>query len=416
MAPRPLLPSFRYHPAAGELDPAECRLPWPEPRLEGVDLPPGVVGELARERGSRVPGRLVASAKSWLSHAAVDRTAAILPWGAEAGIDRISPVAACAGYLAHVRGAWDQAHPNHPLAEQDVILTLPASFDEDARALTVEAARLAGLERLHLLEEPQAACYAWIDRHRETLAEALGETRLLLVVDVGGGTTDLTLIRVEPGTDPPRLTRIAVGEHLMLGGDNMDLAIAHRVESRLGGRIATGQLAQLVQQCRDAKERLLAADAPESTPVTLLAAGSRLVGGARSTELTRAEVDELLDGFLPRVGPDATPQRRRGAIVEFGLPYAADPAISRHLAAFLHRHAEVAAEALETGEGPPMPDAVLLNGGVFHAHALRRRLLAQLADWRGSPPRLLDNPDPDRAVAYGAVAYGLARRGRGLKI
>lgn len=406
VAARPLLPSYRYHPAADELAAADRTLPWPAPELER-DLPVGVIGELARERGAKVPGRLIASAKSWLSHAAVDRGAAILPWGADASLGKVSPLAASAGYLAHVRAAWDHGTPDYPLADQDVVLTLPASFDEDARALTVEAARLAGLERIHLLEEPQAACYAWIDRYRDRLAETLGDTRLLLVIDVGGGTTDLSLIRVEPDGDTPRLTRVAVGDHLMLGGDNMDLAIAHRIEQRLGGagKLGTGELAQLVQQCRAAKERLLAAGGPESTTVTLLGGGSRLIGGARSAELGRAEVLELLDGFLPRVVVDARPSRRRGAIVEFGLPYAADPAISRHLAAFLSRQA-----------GSELPDALLLNGGVFHAELPRRRLLEQLGEWRGAPPRLLDNPEPDRAVARGAVAYGLARRGKGLRI
>ncbi len=406
VAARPLLPSFRYHPTEGELNSADRTLPWPAPELER-ELPLGVVGELARELGAKVPGRLIASAKSWLSHAAVDRSAAILPWGGDERIGKLSPLAVSASYLAHVRAGWDQRFPDHPLGQQDLILTLPASFDEDARALTVEAARLAGLEQVHLLEEPQAACYAWIDRHRQQLSEALGDTRLLLVVDIGGGTTDLTLIRVESTDDGPRLTRIAVGDHLMLGGDNMDLAIAHHVEQRLGEtrKLGAGQLAQLVQQCRAAKERLLAPDGPESTTVTLLGGGSRLVGSARSAELSRAEVLDLLDGFLPRVAADAQPTRRRGAIVEFGLPYAADPAISRHLASFLTRQAE-----------PGLPDALLLNGGVFHAELLRQRLLEQLADWRGVPPRLLANPDPDRAVACGAVAYGLARRGKGLRI
>ncbi len=417
VAARPLLPSLRYHPTLEELPAGDRQLPWPEPDL-GEPLPAGIIGELARELGSRVPGRLVASAKSWLSHAAVDRTAAILPWGADPSVGKISPLAASASYLAHIRAAWDLHFPDHPLADQDLILTLPASFDEDARALTVAAARLAGLERVHLLEEPQAACYAWLADHRGQLAMALGDSRLLLVVDVGGGTTDLTLIRIDPGKSEPRLTRIAVGNHLMLGGDNMDLAIAHRIEQRLSqDRLATGQLAQLVQQCRSAKERLLAEDAPEAVTVTLLGGGGRLVGGARSAELSRAEVLELADGFLPLTGIDQHPQRRRGALVEFGLPYAADPAISRHLAAFLQRHAESARAALGLPDGTtPVPDAVLLNGGVFHAHALRRRLLELLGHWRGAPLQLLDTPHPDRAVAHGAVAYSLARGGHGVRI
>ncbi|MDG4606889.1 MAG: hsp70 family protein [Candidatus Contendobacter sp.] len=419
VAARPLLPSVRYHPAAGELAAADIQLPW-------VFVDPGAVahvilGELARERGARTPGRLVASAKSWLSHVGVDRTAPILPWGAAEGVAKVSPVAASASTLAYIRAAWNQRFPRQPLERQELVLTVPASFDEAARALTVEAARWAGLPQLRLLEEPQAACYDWLHRHRADVATALGESRLLLVCDVGGGTTDLTLIQIESGESGPRLTRIGVGDHLMLGGDNMDLTLARTVETRLGGgRLNAGELSQLLQQCRGAKERLLAPDAPERTSVTVLGSGTRLIGGARSAELSRAEAQALLvDGFLPQVGSAERPQGRRAAVVEFGLPYAADPAISRHLAAFLAQHADACRRAL--GERalpshPPMPDAVLLNGGVFHGSALANRLLDILAGWRGAPLALLDNPEPDLAVARGAVAYGLARRGQGLRI
>lgn len=419
MAARPLLPSVRYHPADGELAAADVRLPWPFADPGGVaDV---IVGELARERGSRTPGRLVASAKSWLSHAGVDRTAPILPWGAAEDIARVSPVAASAGTLAYSRAVWNHRFPRQPLERQEVVLTVPASFDEAARALTVEAARLAGLPQLRLLEEPQAACYDWLRRHRGDVVAALGESRLLLVCDVGGGTTDLTLIRIEPDEAEPRLTRIGVGEHLMLGGDNMDLTLARTVETRLGGgRLSAGELSQLLQQCRNAKERLLAADAPERVSVTVLGGGARLIGGARAAELSRDEVRALLvDGFLPRVESEERPQSRRAAVVEFGLPYAADPAISRHLAAFLTQHAEACRRALgerTPANRPPMPDAVLLNGGVFHGAALTERLLEILSDWRGGVLLRLDNPEPDLAVARGAVAYGLARRGQGLRI
>ncbi len=423
VAPRPLLPSFRYHPAAGELAPGDSQLPWPEPDL-GEDLPPAVLGTLARELGSKVPGRLITSAKSWLSHPSVDRTAAILPWGSTADTDKISPLHVSAGYLAHVRCAWNQRFPRHPLERQDVILTLPASFDEGARTLTVEAARLAGLPRVRLLEEPQAACYDWLHRHRNELDTVLGNIRLLLVCDVGGGTTDLTLIQVG-GTEPePRLDRIGVGDHLMLGGDNMDLAIAHLAEQRLvstGARLGAARLAQLMQQCRAAKERLLAPDAPETATVTLLGSGARLIGGARSVELTRAEIQSMVvDGFFPGTDPAERPHTRRSAIVEFGLPYVADAAVSRHLAAFLDQHARVAREALGSQVPPegtlPVPDAVLLNGGVFHSTTLAQRLLDTLARWRGSPVTVLDNADPDLAVARGAVAYAVALRGQGVRI
>nr|HNH65035.1 Hsp70 family protein [Thauera aminoaromatica] len=438
LAARTLLPSVRYHPAAGELDPATLRLV--ASAGEGQGAPPAVLGEAvvgqyARELGAQVPGRLVASAKSWLSHAGVDRNAAILPWGAAEDVPKVSPVVASASYLAHVRAAWNRQHPGAALENQDIVLTVPASFDEGARALTLEAARLAGLPRLRLLEEPQAAFHDWLFRHREQLAAELAQSRLLLVCDIGGGTTDLTLIQVEPAADglsPPRLTRIGVGDHLMLGGDNMDLALAHLVEKRLlagGERLSAAQLAQLVQRCRAAKEQLLAADAPEELKVTLLGAGSRLIGAARSTALRCDEVLRLVvDGFLPLVGADEAPARRRAAIVEFGLPYPADPAISRHLAAFLRRHGQVSRVALgmpgtgadrdadgdadEAAAPLAIPDTLLLNGGVFRADAISARLEGLLAHWRGAPPRVLHNDAPDLAVARGAVAFALVRAAR----
>ncbi len=421
VAARQLLPSARYHPTAAESAAGELQGPWPA-AAEGDDIP-AVIGSLARELGARVPGRLVASAKSWLSHAGVDRTAAILPWGAGDDVAKVSPVVASASYVAHVRAAWNARFPDAPLERQDIVLTVPASFDDGARALTVEAARLARLPKLRLLEEPQAAFHDWLFRHRDGLAAELEHSRLVLVCDVGGGTTDLTLIRVEPGTAGglPRLTRIGVGDHLMLGGDNMDLALAHLVERRLGSddaRLSAARFSQLVQRCRVAKEQLLAANAPDRVSVTLLGAGAKLVGAARSTELGRDEVERLVvDGFLPLEHADETPRRRRGGIVEFGLPYPADPAISRHLAAFLQRHAAVARAALgddAPADSPtPVPDTVLLNGGVFRARTLAERLEHILAHWRGARPRVLHNDEPDVAVARGAVAYALVRAGIG---
>jgi len=307
VAPRPLLPSLRYHLAPGELAEGDRPLPWPPDPFTGA-LPDAVLGELARGLGSKVPGRLVASAKSWLSHPAVDRDAAILPWGAPPAVPRVSPVDASASYLAHVRSAWIHAFPGYPLEAQHVVLTVPASFDEVARSLTVEAARRAGLPRVHLVEEPQAACYDWLARHRGELASTLEGVRALLVCDVGGGTTDLTLIQVAWEGGSPQLLRVAVGDHLMLGGDNMDLALAHLAEARIltsGERLGAAQLSQLVQQCRRAKERLLGLQAPDSAAVTVLGTGARLIGEARSTELTRDEVRQLvLEGFLPSVDPD----------------------------------------------------------------------------------------------------------------
>ena len=417
-----LLPSARYHPAPGELSPGDLPLPWPDAGKH--DTPPAVVGRLARTLGAQVPGRLVSSAKSWLSHASVDRLAPILPWGAPDEVGKISPVAASASYLAHVRAAWNQRFPDAPLEKQDVVLTVPASFDDGARALTLEAARIARLPALRLLEEPQAAFYDWLFQHRATLGDALADTRLVLVCDVGGGTTDLTLIKVHIEDGEPRLTRVGVGNHLMLGGDNMDLALAHRVESRLATeqtRLSAASLSQLVERCRVAKEQLLGDDAPDTVPITLLGAGARLVGGARTTHLSRQEVGQIVvDGFFPAAGPDELPRRSRAAIVEFGLPYAADPAITRHIAAFLARFAAQSRDALgmqDAAASPlPVPDTLLLNGGVFRARALAERLASSLGAWRQQPLHVLQNDQPDVAVARGAVAYGLARAGRAPRI
>ncbi|MFP4852791.1 Hsp70 family protein [Paraburkholderia sp. BR14264] len=442
VAARPLLPSVRYQAADGELSAADLQLPWSAGARaasgQGKDTgQPAVVGRLARLLGAQVPGRLVASAKSWLSHASVDRVAPILPWGAPDDVRKISPLDASASYLAHVRAAWNQHFPKAPLEQQDVVLTVPASFDEGARALTVEAARLAGLPSLRLLEEPQAAFYDWLFRHRDTLADELSQTRLVLICDVGGGTTDLTLIEVGLTDDgEPRLTRVGVGNHLMLGGDNMDLALAHLVEARLLGgtggaaqapqRLSAASLSQLVERCRVAKEQLLGAQAPESAPVTLLGAGSKLIGGARTAQVTRAEVEQIIvDGFFPRVAADQRPGRPRGAIVEFGLPYATDAAVTRHIAAFLERFAAQSRKALGADSGAPdasgtaalpVPDTLLLNGGVFRADALSRRLADTLGGWRGAPLHVLHNDNPDVAVARGAVAYTLARAGFAPKI
>jgi hypothetical protein len=375
-----------------------------------------------------VAGRLVSSAKSWLCHAAVDREAAILPWGAPEGVPKISPVAASESYLSHVRASWNATHPRHPLEQQEVVLTVPASFDEAARALTLSAATRAGLPRVRLLEEPQAAFYDWLDRHRDSLAEDLSGVRLALVVDVGGGTTDLTLVHVELRESGPRLTRIAVGEHLMLGGDNMDMTLARVAETALassaGERLPGARFSQLVEQCRALKERLLAADAPEQASVSVLGTGSKLIGGTRSTTLTRARVHELLvDGFMPRTSLAAKLDQRRAGLLEFGLPYAADPAITKHVAQFLARHRTVSgealglsADALSADPSAVLPDAVLINGGVFRAAALKDRLFEVLSELRGARVRELDNHEPELAVARGAVAYGLARRGVGLRI
>lgn len=414
VAPRPLLPSFRYHPAESEFTPHETAMPWAS---QGIpeDTVAAIGGEWGRELGAKVEGRLVSSAKSWLSHDQVDRTAPILPWGVE-GVEKVSPVVASASYLAHVRNAWDAAHPKARLAEQEIVLTVPASFDEAARAYTVEAAHLAGLPQVRLLEEPQAVCYDWFLRHRDQAPALLGDARLMLVVDVGGGTTDLSLIRIEVKNGDLQLTRIAVGDHLMLGGDNLDLALARTLEPRLtgeGGKLSSAALTQLIQQTRNAKEQLLTPEGLDSATVTLLGAGRKLIGGARSASLNRTDVHNLaLDGFLPLTSYDELPQRRRSAVVEFGLPYVADPAVSRHLAAFFHAHEQACRNALGDKDQPgaaPVADCVIYNGGFFQAPVLRERLGHLLSAWSSRPVVMLDNPHPDLAVALGAVTYGLTR-------
>jgi molecular chaperone DnaK (HSP70) len=395
---RALFPSMLYAPLDGE-------------RVEDpLGDAPWVLGEHARRRGSEVAGRLVASSKSWLAHAAVDRAAPILPWGAAEDAPRLSPVDAATRVLAHVRRAWDAARPDAPLAEQDVVLTVPASFDEVARELTLDAARGAGLEP-KLLEEPQAAFYDWMARAGaeglSRLVATTGGEALVLVVDVGGGTTDLSLVRVS-GAD--RVTRVAVGPHLLLGGDNMDLALAHAVEPRLGdeGKLDAARFAQLVAACRRAKEVLLGDAPPDDAPVTVVSAGAKLVGGTRTTRVARDEAERIvLEGFLPVVAADARPQRARSALVAFGLPYERDVAITRHVVAFLARHLPPGA----------WPDAVLLNGGVFRAARIAERVVESLAGWRGGERVVrLPDADPDLAVARGAVVYALARRGRGVRI
>jgi molecular chaperone DnaK (HSP70) len=420
VAPGLLLPSCVYIPGEHEL-PVEARqLPWGEPET-------AVVGEFARWQGARVPGRLVASAKSWLCNPAVDRTAAILPWGAPSDVRRISPVEASAFFLQHLARAWNYAHPEAPLREQEVIVTVPASFDEVARALTVGAAQQAGLERFTLLEEPQAAFYDFTARHRQDLATALTGVRLVLVIDVGGGTSDFTLVQVGMSPEGPALRRIAVGEHLILGGDNMDAALARRAEERLisGGRkLSATQWTQLVQTARLAKEALLSETAPEQYHVSLLAEGSRLLGGSLSTTLSRVETEQLiLDGFFPVSSSGDKPQRAaRAALQEIGLPYAHDAAITRHLAAFLHKHAAAGFTALGAASAAtdplPRPDALLLNGGVFNSPKIAARLREVLAGWwPDAPPiQLLEHSSLELAVARGAAYYGLVRRGMGRRI
>ncbi|WP_104026102.1 Hsp70 family protein [Vibrio jasicida] len=423
---KPLLPSFRYHPAVGQISPSDLTLPWENEPVSG-DISNVIVGEWARELGAKVEGRQVSSAKSWLSHQAVDRSSDILPWAGAQDVDKVSPVIASASYLNHIRQAWNYRHPSNKLEDQDVVVTVPASFDETARKLALEAAELAGLKKIVLLEEPQAVCYDWYARHQQTAADELKELPLILVCDVGGGTTDLSLIEASfSSQDELALDRIGVGEHLMLGGDNLDLALAHLAESRLSQnkgeqskKLTAASLTKLIQQTRKAKENLLSASAPEEVKITMLGSGSKLLGGTKSIGLSKQEVHQIaLDGFFPLSDFSEVPDKRRSAVVEFGLPYVADPAVSKHVAEFLTQHQQVARAALgiEDDKQNAIPVGLLLNGGVFNSELVTERVTTLLSDWRGAPVTVLDNPHPDWSVALGAVAFGKARRGAQLKI
>ncbi|MBI5497245.1 MAG: hsp70 family protein [Deltaproteobacteria bacterium] len=421
----PALPSALYLPHPDELPRDQLRLPWD---AAAPTAAPVLVGEVAKRLGAKTPGRLVTSAKSWLCHGGVDREAPILPWGAPDEVRRLSPVAASTGVLCHVVNAWNHAHPDAPLPEQEVVLTVPASFDEVARELTVKAAAEAGLPRLFLVEEPQAAFYDFVGAAGSALARALDGTRLVLVVDVGGGTTDLTLVEVGHAPNGEvTLKRIAVGDHILLGGDNMDLALARLCEQRaLGGtgKLEVAQYAQLVHVCRLGKQALLSdKGGPPRYGISVAGRGSKLVGGAIKVELAREEaLAVLLDGFFP-VGPaeQARPRGRAGGLMELGLPYAHETAVPRHVSAFLWRHAAAARAVLGQPADStllPRPDAVLLNGGVFRAGAIRTRLQEVFnAWWPGAPPvPSLPYTSLDAAVARGAVYHGLTRRGLGYRI
>ena len=398
---RATLPSFHYEAAANEFAASALRLPW------SSEDPTIAVGVFARDQGASAVQRLVVSAKSWLSHSGVDRTAGLLPWHAAADVQKLSPVEVSARYLAHLRAAWDQRFPEHPMREQDVVLTAPASFDEVARELSVEAARKAGLTHLVLVEEPQAAFYAWISAAGDKWDRKVKPGQKILICDVGGGTTDFTLIRVRPASGAKVLFhRVAVGEHLILGGDNFDLAIAHYVEKKLGRTLEPREFGPLVRSSRAAKETLLGKDPPERVVMNISAGGSKLIGGAAQVELTREEIQGLLlEGFLPRVKLDDVPQSRRSGFQEFGLPYARDAAITRYLAAFLsaHRHAgQRADEAVPTDHDAARPDLVLFNGGLFESPILRERLLEVLESWFGTgsvtqTPVLRYSEEPDSA-------------------
>jgi hypothetical protein len=412
---RDLLPSFLYLPGAHDLPPGATVLPWDRERAYAV-------GEFARNHGARVPGRLVTSAKSWLCHAGVDRSAPLLPWAAPPDVTRISPVEASTRYLRHLVDAWNHkmaaGKPEYRLEKLPVVLTVPASFDDMARSLTVDAARKAGLENVTLLEEPQAAFYCWLATHSAEEAARLRPGDNCLVVDVGGGTTDFSLIQAGEHQGELTFLRQAVGDHLLLGGDNMDLTLAKFVEGKLpgAGRLDAAQYGMLTQACRQAKEALLGNHPPASYSVTVMGRGRKVIGGSLHTTLGQDDVHKtILDGFFPIVARNAEPQRGgRVGLHEMGLPYVSDPAITRHLASFLHRHRP-------ESQGVAPVQAVMFNGGVFTAAPLRERVIAVLHHWydslqAGWQPLVLTNPSLDLAVAWGAAYFAFLKQIGGRRI
>jgi len=428
VAERTLLPSFLYIPGEFDFPKGSLALPWePEPKL--------VIGELARKRGAESPNRLVASAKSWLSYAAVNRTSPILPWQAPEEVPKLSPVEASSQFLQYLRTVWDSGEAGEQrqlaLAEQDVLLTVPASFDEEARELTRRAAEQAGYDHVTLLEEPQAAFYAWLESQGDGWRHRIKVGDLVLVCDIGGGTTDFSLIIVSEENGELTLKRVAVGDHILLGGDNMDLALARFLQQRLeasGDRIDIWQLQGLWHRCRMAKEKLFESPKAQTRPITLLGKGTKLVGGTIKTELAREDLNQILvEGFFPKVASDELPARqRRVGFQELGLPYAADPAITKHLARFLSeqvRNSPEAAGIRRGGSGLACPTHILFNGGVMKAAVLRDRVVEVLNSWLRQEgfealgmEQILEAPDLEHAVARGAAYYGKARRGRGVRI
>lgn len=426
---RELLPSFFY--VAHESDGSQS-LPWDPNRKY-------VVGEHARARGVDAPGRVIASAKSWLCHPSIDRRSPILPPGAPPDVERISPVEASWRYLEHLIEAWDyvvaKGDESLSLTKQSVVLTVPASFDASARELTTEAAYAAGLEDLTLLEEPQAAFYAWLAAKGDAWRKDVSAGDVVLVVDVGGGTSDFSVIAAVDKGGELALERVAVGDHILLGGDNMDMLLAHMVEQKMiaeaeaAGRtleLDRWQKISLQHAVRGAKEKLLGDENAESAQIAIAGKGSKLVGGTLRTEITRDEVQRaIVDGFFPIVGAaDRPATRARAALTQLGLPYAQDPAVTKHLAALLARHAEAIPGRQPSGNDGSAkmlrPTRILFNGGVMKSNVLRERVSQCVDSWvtqdGAAPARVLEGADLDLAVARGAAAYGLARRGRGVRI
>ncbi|MEW6381285.1 MAG: Hsp70 family protein [bacterium] len=425
---RNLLPSFLYLPGSYELAKGSLALPWDAERTFAI-------GELARTRGAEVPQRLVSSAKSWLCYGEVDRKAPILPWGSPAEVEKVSPLEASRRYLEHIRETWNyvkgEDDPGNFLEHQQIFLTVPASFDAVARELTMEAARDAGLENAILLEEPQAAFYSWIHANEEWRGRVkVGD--LVLVCDIGGGTTDLSLIAVAEEDGALVLNRVAVGEHILLGGDNMDLALAVAIQNKMReegapARLDTWQNRILWQNCRLAKETILNDPDCQEYSVTIPGRGSSLIGGTLSSRLSRRMVESVLvEGFFPECSAEDRPRTQRAVgLQEWGLPYAADAAVTRHLARFLGAQIGALENFPQLREKNPgkkfiHPTAILFNGGVFKAGLLQERLVEILNSWieaeGGNPLKVLPETNLDLAVAHGAASYGLARRGQGIRI
>ena len=417
------LPSFLYLAHEAEIAEGSTTLPW-------TATPDHLVGDIARNLGSKTPIRLVSSAKSWLCHAGVDCKEPILPSEAPEEVERISPFEATKAYLQHMKQAWDNSHPHAPLEQQDLIITVPASFDPAARELTAEAANAIGLNQALLLEEPQSALYSWIDNSLGDWRNHVNVGDVILVIDVGGGTTDLSLIAVTEQEGNLELTRIAVGDHILLGGDNMDLALAYTVKAKMeqesGNRLEAWQIQALTHACRDAKEKIFNDSEADNVVLVVPSRGSSLIGGSLRTELTRDEVNQVLvEGFLPEVAASERPvSRPRSGLRTKGLPYAQDAGITRHLAGFLAKQ-QSAIEDLEHVDLPENasflhPTAVLLNGGVLKSGVLADRLLKVLNSWlvseQAPEARLLEGADLDLAVAKGAAYYGMVRQGKGVRI
>jgi hypothetical protein len=418
---RKLLPSFLYLPQKGEFQNGAFKLPWGEEQ-------PFIVGEFAKSHGALVPTHLVSSAKSWLCHTAVNRRDKILPWKANDESNKVSPLQASTLYLKHLVNSWnaqfETIDSELKLEKQEVVLTVPASFDADARDFTIEAAKDAGFKKISLLEEPQAAFYSWLEANKDTWREQVQEGDVILVIDVGGGTSDFTLIAVESDQGNLFLNRLAVGEHILLGGDNMDLALAYELSRQLTAKNIKLDLAQMValsHACRTAKEKLLADKDLRSWPMTILGRGSKMISGTIKCELEISILEKvLLEGFFPICGPDDQPTLQSGyGFQEIGLPYAADAAITKHLAHFLVKHRksiEQKSSQCKDGKKTSGVNVVLFNGGVFKSTLLRQRILDNLESWSKGPIKMLSHQDLDLSVAVGAASFGIARRGKGIRI